>query len=207
MTGMERPEMSEHIELFDAIRKGTAQKTSAKALSDDLWARFGTQCAVLALDSSGFTRISKSHGVIHFLSVFLQMTDIAVPLMKRQNALKVRTHADNLFAEFSDVDTAVNAALLTHQAIKDANLWLTDKEPYRVCIGIGYGKVLQAGTEGVFGDEMNLAAKLGEDIAEGGDTLLSDAAFKAVVRQQHLVFEAREAAVSGNTIKYHAVRR
>jgi adenylate cyclase len=195
------------IELFDAIRRGTSDGKSQSDLSEDLWKRFGVDRAVLALDSSGFTRISKSHGIIYFLSTFLRMSDIVVPLMQRQNCRKVRTHADNLFAEFSDVDTAVNAALLAHQAIKDAKLQLTKDEPYSVCIGIGYGRVLEAGDEGVFGDEMNLAAKLGEDIAEGGDTLLSESAFKAITSPQKLVFDSREAAVSGNTIKYYAVRR
>jgi adenylate cyclase len=195
------------IDLFDAIRSSTSDGKSLRDLNEDLWKRFGVDRAVLALDCSGFTRVSKTHGIIHFLSLFLRMSDVVVPLMKRQNCRKVRTHADNLFAEFSDVDTAVNAALLAHQAIKDAKLQLTENEPFSVCIGIGFGKVLEAGEEGVFGDEMNLAAKLGEDIAEGGDTLLSESAFKAIASPQKLVFDTREAAVSGNTIKYYAVRR
>src|SRR4051812_31170726 len=109
--------MSSKIELFDAIRAGHSNGKTPGDLNADLWERFGTDRAVLVLDSSGFTRISKSHGVIHFLSVFLRMTEIAAPLMKRQNALKVRTQADNIFAEFLDADTAINAALLTHQAL------------------------------------------------------------------------------------------
>ena len=43
-------------------------------------------------------------------------------------------------------------------------------------IGIGYGDVLANGPGGVMGEEMNLTAKLAEDIAGPGETLLTAAA-------------------------------
>ena len=66
---------------------------------------------------------------------------------------------------------------------------LTGSEPFRVCVGIGYGRMLYSETlEGYFGGEMNLACKLGgemnlacklgEDVALGGETLITTAAYE-----------------------------
>lgn len=48
-----------------------------------------------------------------------------------------------------------------------------------MAIGIGYGPILLA-AEDFFGDEVNQASKLGEDIAGHGEVLLTGAARKAL---------------------------
>ena len=45
-----------------------------------------------------------------------------------------------------------------------------------VSIGFGYGKVLLVGEDDIFGDEMNLTCKLGEDLAKRNEILLTTAA-------------------------------
>jgi adenylate cyclase len=193
--------------LFQAIIKARRSQPGQAAFEADLWQRFGTTCAMLVLDSTGFTRTVRAHGIVHFLDLFLRMRAVAGRALEAQNCLAWRSAADNLFAEFPGPDAALAAALAAHQAVAAAELRLSPGEPYRVCIGIGYGRVLQGGRDGVFGDEMNLACKLGEDIAEGGETLLTEAAYRGLTRRKSTVFERREATVSGNTITYHAVRR
>ena len=76
-----------------------------------------------------------------------------------------------------------------------------------VCIGIGYGKVLRGGAAGVFGDEMNLASKLGEDTAEGGETLLTKNAYARVKKVSSVRFEEKRVAISGNDIRFYAAKR
>jgi class 3 adenylate cyclase len=172
-----------------------------------LWKKYGSTCAVLVLDSTGFTRTARARGIVYFLHVFLRMRQIVGPLLERYKCLAWRSEADNLFAEFADPDRALAAALAAHLAVKKARLMLSDEEPYRVCIGIGYGRVLEGGRHGMFGDEMNLACKLGEDVAEGGETLLTERAYKALKRRKGTRFEKREVVVSGNTIPYFSARR
>ncbi|MEO5959729.1 MAG: hypothetical protein ABIR80_11460, partial [Opitutaceae bacterium] len=84
-------------------------------------------------------------------------------------------------------------------------LMLTEEEPYRVCIAIGYGPVLKNGEFGVMGDEMNLVANLAEDIAEGGDTLLSDAARRSLEVHAERPLEKRQLTISQVNVTYFRV--
>ena len=47
-------------------------------------------------------------------------------------------------------------------------------------MGIGYGPSLLVGDEDIFGNELNLASKLGEDMAEPNEILLTEAAALAL---------------------------
>ncbi|MHC4202377.1 MAG: nucleotidyl cyclase domain-containing protein, partial [Planctomycetota bacterium] len=173
----------------------------------DLWERFGTECAVLVLDSTGFVRATRARGIVHFLDLFLRMREVVTPVLERHRCLAWRSSADNLFAEFAAADQALKAATAAHRAVEKAGLMLDEDEPYRVCIGIGFGRVLKGGAMGMFGGEMNLASKLGEDIAGGGETLLTENAYEHLRRRRSAEFEKRKSTVSGNAITYYAARR
>lgn len=107
------------------------------------------------------------------------MRQIVEPILKTYSNRNFKFEADNVYAIFDHPDDAVRAALDTHEAVHQSKLMLTENEPFRVCIGIGYGNLLYSETlGGYFGEEMNLASKLGEDTAEGGETLLTWAAYE-----------------------------
>jgi class 3 adenylate cyclase len=66
------------------------------------------------------------------------------------------------------------------QALKAVNEALPAAEELAVAIGIGYGPVLMIGEYDIYGDEMNLACKLGEDLAQRGEVLLTRQAHTAL---------------------------
>jgi len=69
-------------------------------------------------------------------------------------------------ATFPSVSNALSAAAeMTKAPIGEVNL----------CVGIGYGRILQLDDD-LFGDEVNVAYKLGEDVAGPGEVLVSEAA-------------------------------
>ena len=170
--------MREPSPILSTIIAARADGLSEDAIERRVWERHGTTCAMLALDSSGMTRFSRSHGIVHFLTCYVQMRDMAEVILQRHACLGWRCFADNLFSEFPDVDAALGAALEIHRTLRERGLMVADHEPYRVCIGIGHGRVLDDGAGGKMGDEMNIVAKLAEDVAEAGQTLLSEAAFR-----------------------------
>lgn len=167
-----------------------------------IWDEFGTTRACLVLDSTGFTRTTRDKGIVHFLTVVAQMRNIAQAIIVQFHGLNYRFEADNIYVEFNQVDDAVKTALAIHAAIDGANLRLNASEKFQGCIGIGFGQVLMAGHEGVFGDEMNLASKLGEDIAEGGETLLSENAWANLQDKSLVNVEKRYTLVSKADIHY-----
>src|SRR5687767_3725918 len=142
--------------ICSTIAAAEAEGLPFEAVERRVWERHGVTCAMLALDSSGMTRISRDLGIVHFLSQYMRMRDLAGLVLEQQRCLAWRSFADNLFAEFKDPQSAFAAARGIHAALRDSQLRLTPTEPYRVCIGIGYARVLSNGTLGVMGDEMNV---------------------------------------------------
>jgi class 3 adenylate cyclase len=193
--------------LFREIEQSRRAGRDPADLEKRLWKRHGVTCAMLVLDSTGFTRTTREKGIVHFLSIFLHMRSVVGPVFEAHRCLSWRSAADNLFAEFASPDAALEAAFAAHHAVARERILLTADEPYRVCIGIGCGRVLRGGEEGVFGDEMNLACKLGEDLAEGGETLLTASAYGHLRRRKATIFERRESVISGTSIEFYSARR
>ena len=164
-------------DLFLAIEEADRRGEDPAAADARIWERFQKDCAVLVLDSTGFTRVSRQRGVVHFLRMYLRMAALVGATLERCQCLSWRSAADNLFAEFRTADDALGAAMACHLALQEARIPLDERDDYRICIGIGCGRLLDGGPAGMFGDEMNLACKLGEDTAEAGETLLPEGAW------------------------------
>src|SRR5499426_4250164 len=137
---------------------------------------FGPCKAVLTLDMSGFSRTTQQHGIISFLLMIHQMQLICRPCVEQSGGTVIKTDADNLFCLFDTVADAVKASQEIITRLNAVNVVLPADRQLYVAFGIGYGKILNIGDEDIFGDEMNLACKLGEDIAERGEILLTPAA-------------------------------
>ncbi len=164
--------------LFEHLAELLRQGIDPLDQQSDIWARYGRTVAVMILDSSGFSRVSEEHGIIHFLSRLVLMRKVVQPVIEAHGQVEFKFEADNLYAVFEHPDDAIKAAMKAHRVVHDNNIMLTDSEPFRVCIGIGYGPLLYSETmEGYFGEEMNLASKLGEDTADGCETLLTESAY------------------------------
>jgi class 3 adenylate cyclase len=191
--------------LFDALNQAAKDDLGPDEIETRMWDRFGRTCAMLVLDCAGFSRTTQKRGVVHYLAQLVRMRALCDPIFQDRQALSWRAYADDVYAEFVRVDQAVRAALDIHRALRRKRLLLDDKEILTACIGIGYGRVLVAGPEGVFGDQMNLASKLGEDLAQGGETLLTEDAFLHLDDRQGMVANRRLITLSGVEIPYFSV--
>ncbi|MEW5725514.1 MAG: adenylate/guanylate cyclase domain-containing protein [Thermodesulfobacteriota bacterium] len=194
-------------QLFTAMAKGLDEGRGLDELEGEIWERFGQTCAVLVLDSPGFSRTTQKRGALYYLTVIVRLRRICAAVFEEQGALRWRAEADNVYAEFPTPDAAVAAALAIHDRLRKQGTMLEETVPFKVCLGIGYGRMLRSDREGVFGDEMNLASKLGEDTAQGGETLLTEQAFLHLSTRQGLLAQRRFIRVSGVELPYFAVSR
>ena len=167
---------------------------------------FGETLAILVMDMSGFSRQTIRHGIIHFLAKIHHMHAIATPAVEGQRGEVVKFEADNIFAVFSDVGHAVEAALDIQQGFYAANTDLPEELDIYGEFGIGYGEVLVIQDEDIFGSEVNLASKLGEDLAVRGEILLTESAFRQVENSGR-EFEHVEMNISGLDLKVYRVKR
>ena len=174
-----------------------------------IWAEFGETHAVWVLDMCGFSRLTMRYGITHFLSMIHRLHGIVRPLIARHAGRVVKTEADNVFAVFGRVEAALAAARDVQEHLATANAFLPEDWDLHASIGIGWGELLMiADDDDFYGNELNLASKLGEDIAEAGETLLTEAAHARLMEEgpkMTLAFDRREIVVSKMTLKAYAL--
>jgi class 3 adenylate cyclase len=165
---------------------------------------FGQDRAVMVLDMSGFSRTTLQHGVVSFLLMIHQMKLLAAPCIRAARGLVLKAEADNLFALFDTADDAVQASLAIIPRLTAANMVLPDDRQLYVSIGIGFGHLLNVDDHDVFGDEVNLASKLGEDIADKAQILLTAGA-RARLRDSSIALREESVSISGLSLTYYRV--
>ena len=153
---------------------------SLAEIDAEIWQRFGRTRAVLVLDMCGFSRLTMRYGITHFLAMIRRLQTIVRPVIAAGGGHVVKTEADNVFATFDDVPQALATARAIQRSLDTANTFLPEDWDLHAAIGIGYGPLLLVGEDDLFGSEMNIASKLGEDVAGRGEILLSSAARERV---------------------------
>ena len=119
-------------------------------------------------------RTVQSLGIIHFLALIERLDRLITPIVERTGGRLLKREADNIFAVFESVESAVECADQILFTVRAANEPLPAADEIDVSLGLGYGEVIQIGENDLFGDEMNLACKLGEDLAERHELLTLD---------------------------------
>lgn len=188
----------------ELLRQRGTRAEGHPEVEQQIFDRYIDHCAVMILDSSGFTRLTKAHGIIHFLSLIVSMRDRVEPLCKAHKARACWSEADNVYAIFPTAADALGCALDIQHVIPAENAQRRPSDQLPVCIGLGAGRMLRIGDENIFGDEMNLASKLGEDIAAPDEILLTPTVL-AEVGDDAPEVERLEQRISGVDIVYYRV--
>jgi class 3 adenylate cyclase len=171
-----------------------------------IWTAFGATCAVWVLDMCGFSRLTLRYGITHFLAMIHRLHTLVRPIVVGHGGRVVKTEADNVFAVFPDVGAAVRAAREVQEQLRAANVFLPEDWDLHASIGIGFGDVLLIGEDDFFGSEINIASKLGEDVAGPGEVYLTEPAFqRAAAAGDPVAAERRDIPVSAMTVAAYLV--
>jgi adenylate cyclase len=190
--------MQEFYERLDTCNQVSPQQRDV--LEAELWTRFGADKTVLILDMAGFTTKVQKYGLLFFLRKIRYMQKIVTPLLERHNGQLVKFEADNAYAVFQHGLDAVYCALEIHAAFHYMADGLPDVDDVVVSIGIAKGRILWIPGHDFFGDPVNLASKLGEDIAGHRDTMVSAALFPDIATDPGLKVELQTFNISGITL-------
>ncbi len=184
----------------------TAPQEELPAIEQVVWSNFGVERAVFVLDMSGFSRLTRRYGLVHFLSMVRRMQQVTLPIVQNNGGQNIKYDADNLFATFASTAEAVKAAFEIKAAFAKGNEITDDSRDIYVSIGIDKGKILLIPGKDLFGDAVNIAAKLGEDLAEKDEVLISTNAAVDLGKEHPWKMEQRHYNVSGVTIQAYAVQ-
>lgn len=184
----------------------TAPQEELPSIEQTVWSNFGVERAVFVLDMSGFSKLTRRYGLVHFLSMVRRMQQVTLPIVQNHGGQNIKYDADNLFATFASTREALKAALDIKEAFQQGNEITDDSRDIHVSIGIDKGRILLIPGKDLFGDAVNIAAKLGEDLAEKDEVLLSAAAASDLSDGHSWHLEHRSYHVSGLTIEAYAVQ-
>jgi len=180
-------------------------KTLQQEIENTLWAEYGTTRAVLVMDMSGFSRLTQKYGIVHYLSMVRRMQLTSQPIIESINGRVVKFEADNCFAMFHTVLDAVKAAIRMNTAFDAINRFTEDAFDIRVSVGVDYGDVLLTGEPDYFGDVVNTASKLGEDVAGPGEILITERAFQEIPPETGYTGKAITPSLAGIRIKAYSL--
>lgn len=184
------------------------QPHSDKALIDKrIWDLFGSTRAVMFTDLSGFSRNVAKFGITHFLQTIYESVRIFVPLIEDTDGILLKDEADSLLVIFPTADHALACAIKMQETTKAHNIGVVPEEQILLCIGMGYGRMLQVGEEDVFGDEVNAASKLGEDRATSGEILVTENFRQNLAARPDVSFAGLDVAPPGASAAYRVEYR
>lgn len=176
-----------------------------KNIEETIWSGYGAEYAVFVLDMSGFSMLTRKYGIVHYLSMVRRMQLTTEPIVKTYGGFMIKYEADNCFAVFPDPLSAVSAAIDMQHAFTSANLLTKDDLDIHIACGIDYGKLLVIGKEDCFGDPVNRASKLGEDLAAAGEILITKDAMKMIPEGAGITARDIQVSISGVNIPAYIV--
>jgi class 3 adenylate cyclase len=139
--------------------------------------RFRRHAALLMLDTCGFTRaLGRPQSEVAFLGVLLRLEATFDRCVVASGGAVLVREGDNYFAVFDMPNTAVRCAEDIIDAVGLDNRSHPHDPDLDVSMGIGYGPLLIVQGQPPVGHEMNVACKLGEDVAGPGEVLVTTAA-------------------------------
>jgi adenylate cyclase len=181
------------------------EKDKREKIEATLWQEFGKVKAVFVMDMSGFSLLSFRHGIVHYLSIVRRMQLTTKPIIEKYRGQVVKFEADNCFAMFDDPLSAVRAAIALNTAFFAMNVLTDDEFDIRVSIGIDYGDVLLIGGPDYFGNSVNRACKIGEDVGGPGEILVTATAFEQIPETAGIQGRKLELAIAGVPVEVYSI--
>ena len=166
--------MADSDELANLLATRRAPDADRAAVDAAIWARFGRTQAIMFTDLVGFSRTVEAFGILHFLQLIQESEALFMPLIQQHGGQCLKREGDSLLAVFDLPSEALAAARAMVAATEALNPQRSPEETIEVCIGMGYGQVLRVDDNEVWGAEVNAASKLGEEMARGGEVLVTE---------------------------------
>jgi TolB-like protein/class 3 adenylate cyclase/Flp pilus assembly protein TadD len=134
--------------------------------------------AILAADVAGYSRLMHHSEEATHAKLKALLTRGVEPAIAEHGGRIVKNTGDGFLAEFSSAVEAVRAALQFQTRIKELTIGELEDRRIAFRVGVNIGDVIVE-THDIFGDGVNIAARL-ESIAEPGGVCISSSAYDQV---------------------------
>jgi adenylate cyclase len=140
--------------------------------------------AVLAADIAGYSRLMGADEVGTLAALKTHRREIVDPAIAAHHGRIVKTTGDGMLVEFASAVDAVTCAVAVQEKMADQT---GEGSRIQFRVGINIGDIIIDGDD-IFGDGVNLAARV-ENECEPGGVYLSDDAFRQVRGKTSLAFD------------------
>ena len=137
--------------------------------------------AILAMDVAGYSRLSEIDVEGTHLRLRAIMNDIVQPALDNAAGRFVKKTGDGALIEFPSVVEAVRAAVQIQRSVDELERDRPQERRILMRIGINLGDVIVAADEDIYGDGVNIAARL-EAMARPGEIVISESAVQTTDR-------------------------
>jgi adenylate cyclase len=144
--------------------------------------------AILAADVVGFSAMMERDEERTYAQIDALRREVIEPGLTNHQGRLVKTTGDGFLAEFASPVEAVRCAVAIQEQLR--TFGGPEVEAFRLRIGINLGDILIAADGDIYGDGVNVAARL-EQMAEPGDICLSGAVYDQIERRIDRTFENR----------------
>ena len=143
---------------------------------------------ILAADVVGFSAMMERDEEKTYAQIETLRRELIEPALAKHQGRLVKTTGDGFLAEFASPVEAVRSALGIQEQL--CALGGPELQAFRLRIGMTLGDILVAADGDIYGDSVNVAARL-QQMAEPGDVCLSGALYDQVDRKIDQIFENR----------------
>nr|WP_082708557.1 ABC transporter substrate-binding protein [Marinobacterium profundum] len=143
--------------------------------------------AILSADVVGYSRLmgENEQATVDTLKEYQQAIGRVI---ERHKGRIVDAPGDNILAEFPSAVEAVNGAVEIQKVLEGRNLELPTDRRMEFRIGVNLGDVIEDESDIIFGDGVNIAARM-EALAEPGGICISSSVYDAVEGKVHFGYD------------------
>lgn len=156
-------------------------------------------------DMSGFTRLTKKYGTVHFLGMIMKMRSIVRPIIIAVGGSVLHCHGDNLVAHFDDSQAAAKAALKTQATLREYNSEREADDRIILKVGVVDGDILYTGLQ-LFGKAWDLCERFGEHLAQRRQVLMTTTVFEMADLSPFEGIIESKTVNEYEGVKYHVVQ-
>ena len=179
--------------------------TKRKKLEDSIWEKYGSENTAFVLDMAGFSLLTRKYGIVHYLSMIRRMQLTVEPIITHHGGRVIKFEADNCFAVFPDPTSAALTAITIQHAIASVNLMTNEDMDIHVTIGIDCGRILILNEDDMFGDAVNRACKMGEDLGKAGEILITKEAMDMIPEDAQIHGKLIKVSIGGMEMQAYQI--
>jgi adenylate cyclase len=191
--------------LYDLIAQRLLAEANKAEIDQRIWDLFGEEWCVMMTDLAGFSRRVAEYGIIHFLQTIYESERLLLPVIEQHEGFLLKTDGDSFLVIFRKPQKALQCAIVMQQTLIPYNEAKLEKERVHLCVCLGFGQILRVGNTEVFGAEVNAACKLGEDVANKGEILVTGAFQQACVDFVGETYQKLEQVPAGADSAYKVI--